>query len=348
MSGIVRSITHWTGGGGRANDTDRTHYHRITEFDGMIVEGKEEIEDNIVTSDNDYAAHTLRLNTGSAGFALAGMRGATESPFDPGPSPINREQFEAHCKMLAEFHQSYGIPVTRETCLTHAEVEPILGVKQRNKWDLTRLPFDPTIRGALPVGDYMRKRVKSYMTLDMPAVSENRPILREGSRGIFVQELQDLLAGNGHFSGKQDGIFGPRTKAAVAAFQSTRGLLADGIVGPQTWDALMRVEPLPAREVTVSDLRKAGSETIKAADRGTASAGVAGGLAAIGALNEVAKTAVATVEDTAETSQNLVQVLVQLWPYALVAVLAVAGWFLFQRIKDRRVQDAIEGKNLAR
>jgi len=36
-----------------------------------------------------------------------------------------------------------------------------------------------------------------------------------------------------------DGVFGPLTKAAVEAFQSSRGLGVDGIVGPQTWPALI-------------------------------------------------------------------------------------------------------------
>jgi murein L,D-transpeptidase YcbB/YkuD len=59
------------------------------------------------------------------------------------------------------------------------------------------------------------------------------PILKEGSRGAFVVKLQRLLK-----IAKADGVFGPKTKAAVKNFQVARKLPADGIVGPKTWKAL--------------------------------------------------------------------------------------------------------------
>lgn len=64
------------------------------------------------------------------------------------------------------------------------------------------------------------------------------PLLREGSTGVRVRELQKLLLAAGFMPGKVDGIFGPQTKMAVVNFQNSSGLVRDGIVGRRTWTAL--------------------------------------------------------------------------------------------------------------
>jgi len=64
------------------------------------------------------------------------------------------------------------------------------------------------------------------------------PLEQEGSKGEDVSTVQYLVTAHGHATAV-DGIFGPLTKAAVEAFQSSRGLTADGIVGPQTWPQLI-------------------------------------------------------------------------------------------------------------
>jgi peptidoglycan hydrolase-like protein with peptidoglycan-binding domain len=64
------------------------------------------------------------------------------------------------------------------------------------------------------------------------------PLIREGDQAHPVPSLQYLLRARGH-SVAVDGIFGPRTDAAVRAFQQQKGLAVDGIVGPQTWTALI-------------------------------------------------------------------------------------------------------------
>ncbi|MFN2608279.1 MAG: peptidoglycan-binding protein [Acidimicrobiales bacterium] len=54
-----------------------------------------------------------------------------------------------------------------------------------------------------------------------------------------IRSLQYLLRQHGHPEVVVDGIFGPRTEAAVRAFQQSRGLVVDGVVGNQTWPALV-------------------------------------------------------------------------------------------------------------
>jgi len=64
------------------------------------------------------------------------------------------------------------------------------------------------------------------------------PLVRKGDQNHPVKTLQYLLRARGH-TVTVDGIFGPRTDAAVRAFQQQKGLAVDGIVGPNTWGALI-------------------------------------------------------------------------------------------------------------
>jgi len=62
-----------------------------------------------------------------------------------------------------------------------------------------------------------------------------------GSTGPNVKLIQSLLNRIGYNAGQVDGIFGPRTQAAVMAFQSNNGLVPDGIVGVATWNIFLRL-----------------------------------------------------------------------------------------------------------
>jgi N-acetylmuramoyl-L-alanine amidase len=64
--------------------------------------------------------------------------------------------------------------------------------------------------------------------------------LQRGEVGEGVRDLQRRLAALGHDSSADEpGDFGPATEAAVRRFQQERGLLVDGLCGPQTWAALV-------------------------------------------------------------------------------------------------------------
>ncbi len=71
-----------------------------------------------------------------------------------------------------------------------------------------------------------------------PPPSTICPRLSQGDRGPAVTRLQALLKNAGFDPGPADGIFGPRTDAAVRAFQRQRGLPVTGIVDIPTWVAL--------------------------------------------------------------------------------------------------------------
>ena len=71
------------------------------------------------------------------------------------------------------------------------------------------------------------------------------PIERKGqpSPGVLsvepIRTVQYLLRQHGHANVVVDGVFGPITDAAVRSFQQAHGLVVDGIVGNQTWPALV-------------------------------------------------------------------------------------------------------------
>ena len=66
-----------------------------------------------------------------------------------------------------------------------------------------------------------------------------QPSVARGSVGPAVKLLQSQLQAHGITPGPIDGIFGPKTEAAVRAFQRKAGLEVDGQAGPKTWGKLL-------------------------------------------------------------------------------------------------------------
>ena len=160
---MERVIAHWSAGGHKVSEIDREHYHIIWGGDGVPVRGDHAISDNVSAGDGDYAAHARGCNTGSIGVSLACMAGAIESPFKAGAFPMTARQWDAMVEGIAQLCKFYRIPVTPQTVLSHAEVQRTLGIKQRGKWDFTRLAFDHSVVGARACGDRMRSEVSAKL-----------------------------------------------------------------------------------------------------------------------------------------------------------------------------------------
>ena len=73
-----------------------------------------------------------------------------------------------------------------------------------------------------------------------PAASTAPPfpgLVRAGSQGAAVRQVQQRLSDRG-WRVPVNGVFDGATDVVVRKFQSEKGLVADGIVGPKTWTAL--------------------------------------------------------------------------------------------------------------
>jgi peptidoglycan hydrolase-like protein with peptidoglycan-binding domain len=73
----------------------------------------------------------------------------------------------------------------------------------------------------------------------------SQPTITVGTTGDAVRRLQRALRRTPNLGLSIDGVFGPKTEAAVKDFQEGAGLVVDGVVGPLTWAALPNGAPMP-------------------------------------------------------------------------------------------------------
>ncbi len=80
-------------------------------------------------------------------------------------------------------------------------------------------------------------------------VTVNSPVVKLGSQGQAVKDLQVLLNQTVAAKLTVDGIFGAKTEDAVKTTQSIFFLEIDGIVGAKTWTVLRTNEPIEMPEL---------------------------------------------------------------------------------------------------
>lgn len=153
-SGIHRLHLHWTGGRHKPNAADCKHYHFVFPGDGS------EIAANPTRA---ALSHTLNANGGALGLSCCGMIDARERPFAPGPEPITTASIASMVARAARLCREFDIPVSRYSILMHSEVQPTLGITQRQKWDINWLPGMSAPADPLTVGDRLRALIISAL-----------------------------------------------------------------------------------------------------------------------------------------------------------------------------------------
>jgi len=108
-------------------------------------------------------------------------------------------------------------------------------------------------------------------TVDDPYTERS---LRNGSYGNDVANAQMRLKAAGYLLGNADGIFGPKTKAAVLALQKDYSLKQDGVIGPATWAVIKTLNVSNAEPDVVDPSKPAVGANVTKLQQGSSGAAV--------------------------------------------------------------------------
>lgn len=162
-----RIFLHWSGGD---YETVYDAYHWcVAQREGSIVvvqtrDPAENLRNVYDEPETPYGAHVYRRNSYALGISLMAMKDAT--PADFGLYPVTDPLIEALCTVASRVAATYGIQITRQTVLTHAEAaveDGYFGAGEEERWDIARLqpsqkPLTPDEAGSC--GDELRSRIE--------------------------------------------------------------------------------------------------------------------------------------------------------------------------------------------
>ncbi len=101
----------------------------------------------------------------------------------------------------------------------------------------SRATFTAAIAQDIELPDEITDALETVPTSVSSTSSSNSSVLKVGSRGSAVKDLQEFLVDEDVGSAskvKPDGVFGPITRQALIDYQASVGLVADGVAGPKT------------------------------------------------------------------------------------------------------------------
>ncbi len=217
-------------------------------------------KNNNFSNGNNYNKNYYNHSNGKS------MEKDSNNLFTEGMSGSDVEDIQ---KMLVEIVNLYpSLPIlTIDGVYGISTVNAVKEFQKLNSLPQTGNIDDMTFNKLRVIHDSNKERFKNELLKNQvnrtegPGVKENGVsyldqsdnILKEGSTGEYVKSLQSYL---NVVSNKYptisllrvDGIFGPKTKAAVIEFQRIFSLIQDGVVGSDTWSKLSTVtggNPIP-------------------------------------------------------------------------------------------------------
>lgn len=204
---------------------ESAHFQVTREFaSGAAYEGRRDLGNTEPGDGKRYRGRGLIQTTGRANYrrATIAIRKLDPSAPDFEADPVKLEEFPWALLAGITYWQgrNINVPADRDDFV---RVTELINGGHNGLADRQR---------------YLAEAKKIWMSDGQaPVVSDAQPLLRKGDTGHDVTLLQNQLSEAG-FKVFADGDFGGNTEEAVKAFQKTRGLGADGVVGPLTWDAL--------------------------------------------------------------------------------------------------------------
>lgn len=163
-SGIHRIHWHWTAGANGIIELEREHYNAVVDGQGRVHDGKWRIETQADYRAGHYgASHTLNANTGAGSVAIDCMAAANESPFRWGSNHMTWHHINGMLDWTAMQCRAFDIPVSKWSTLSHSEIQPTLGIRQRWKWDINILPDMDAPGDAVEVGNRLREMLLTRM-----------------------------------------------------------------------------------------------------------------------------------------------------------------------------------------
>lgn len=124
-----------------------------------------------------------------------------------------------------------------------ALIDPFIKEKKRSSEEYS-LGFDPDKKASVQeIQKSLKDHAGTKALLVDPAIYLDPEIVWDMDSWEGIMNVQRALKQGGYYEGKIDGKSGPMTKKAIKAFQRSRKLTADGVVGRKTLDRLRALLP---------------------------------------------------------------------------------------------------------